>query len=323
MSSLASEGDILWPLADHLGTTNDLAQFDGDDTTIASHRRFDTFGKLFSQSDSDFQILFKFTGRPYDDSTDLNNNVNRWYAFGIWLSEDPIGFASGDPNSDRYVNNAPTMNVDPDGLKVYLKSHHVSFGWYHLSIIVIPDNQQLYANESRFTKNADGFWMMTLGAEPIKSPLPSNTGCMVTRINYKADMDFTSGNAAIVEIPLPKKYKTEDEWIVDLYQGTFRFSIWLNYDLFPAKGTDGYNSNSFVSGLLLLTGCNKDDVRNLSGAFDHLSNFSHVHPGVEKPVPAEHYEEKPADDIYTVPKTPGPTAPKPPPIVPPIPPVVR
>jgi RHS repeat-associated protein len=62
--------------------------------------------------------LFGYTGRAYDEETDLQNNHNRWYdaANGKWLSEDPIGFAAGDANLYRYVGNSATGAIDPDGL---------------------------------------------------------------------------------------------------------------------------------------------------------------------------------------------------------------
>ena len=36
---------------------------------------------------------------------------------GTFLSEDPIGFAGGDPNLYRYVNNNPVNFIDPEGLR--------------------------------------------------------------------------------------------------------------------------------------------------------------------------------------------------------------
>ncbi len=54
----------------------------------------------------------------FDDATDLQNNLNRWYdaTVGRWISEDPIGFAAGDGNFYRYVGNSPTNWIDPNGL---------------------------------------------------------------------------------------------------------------------------------------------------------------------------------------------------------------
>ncbi len=38
---------------------------------------------------------------------------------GRWISEDPIGFAGGDPNLYRYVGNSPTNATDPSGLVAF------------------------------------------------------------------------------------------------------------------------------------------------------------------------------------------------------------
>jgi RHS repeat-associated protein len=60
----------------------------------------------------------RFTGQLLDYQAGLNYHHHRWYdpAAGRWISEDPIGFASGDTNLNRYVANSPTIYVDPSGL---------------------------------------------------------------------------------------------------------------------------------------------------------------------------------------------------------------
>ena len=110
--------DVLWTLTDHLNTVRDLAEFDGDDTTIENHREFDAFGNLESETNSAIDCIFAFTARLYDETTDLQNNLNRWYdaSVGRWLSEDPIGFAAEDANLYRYVGNSTVNDVDPLGL---------------------------------------------------------------------------------------------------------------------------------------------------------------------------------------------------------------
>jgi RHS repeat-associated protein len=47
----------------------------------------------------------------------VTRHHNRYYnpAIGRWLSEDPIGFAAGDVNLNRFVGNAPTNAIDPTG----------------------------------------------------------------------------------------------------------------------------------------------------------------------------------------------------------------
>jgi len=78
---------------------------------------YDTFGKLTSETNPAVDSLFLFTARPFDPDTQLQNNLNRWYdaRVGRWLSEDPIGFASGDGNLYRYVGNRSTDANDSDG----------------------------------------------------------------------------------------------------------------------------------------------------------------------------------------------------------------
>ncbi len=116
----STPGDIYWALGDNLNTVRDIARYDAqtDTTTIVNHRVFDAFGNLTSESNSAVDLIFAFTGRLFDESTGLQNNLNRWYdpTIGRWLSEDPIGFRAADANLYRYVHNAPTQFIDPLGL---------------------------------------------------------------------------------------------------------------------------------------------------------------------------------------------------------------
>jgi RHS repeat-associated protein len=124
VSSLSSAGDVLWPLTDHLGTPRDIADWNESTgvTTVVNHRDYDTFGKLLSESNATFSILIGFTGRPFDESTGLNNHWKRWYVLssGVWASEDPIGFAAEDSNIYRYAGNRSTTFADSNGLQ----GHH-------------------------------------------------------------------------------------------------------------------------------------------------------------------------------------------------------
>jgi RHS repeat-associated protein len=84
-------GDVYWALGDNLNTVRDIAQYDAgtDTTTIVNHRVFDAFGNITSESNSAVDLIFAFTGRLYDESTGLQNNLNRWYdpTIGRWLSK--------------------------------------------------------------------------------------------------------------------------------------------------------------------------------------------------------------------------------------------
>lgn len=113
-------GNILWTLGDNQGTIRDLVEYDAntDTSTVANHKQYDAFGNVTSETDAAIDSLFGYTGRPFDDASGLQNNLNRWYdaALGKWLSEDPIGFEGGDANLGRYVGNEPLRFVDPLGL---------------------------------------------------------------------------------------------------------------------------------------------------------------------------------------------------------------
>jgi RHS repeat-associated protein len=103
----------LWPLVDNLGTVRDLAKQDG---TIAVHYKYDSFGNVTSGDTS--QTRYLFTSREFDPATKLQSNRARYFdaAVGRWASEDPLGFAAGDLNSQRYVANGATHATDPSGL---------------------------------------------------------------------------------------------------------------------------------------------------------------------------------------------------------------
>jgi RHS repeat-associated protein len=115
-----SSKNTLWALSDHLGSIRDIA--DRNETTgitsIANHRRYDSTGKRISETNASVDMVFGYTGKLLDETTGLQNNLNRWLdpATGRWISQDPIGFAAGDANLYRYVGNSPTNFVDPTGL---------------------------------------------------------------------------------------------------------------------------------------------------------------------------------------------------------------
>jgi RHS repeat-associated protein len=118
VTSLAAAGDVLYPLGDHLGTLRDLAEFDGEDTTIVNHRRYESFGRLVSETNSAIDLIFGYTGRLFIEATGLQDNWHRPYdpLTGQFLSEDPLDIAAGDPNFHRYTENSPIDSTDPNGL---------------------------------------------------------------------------------------------------------------------------------------------------------------------------------------------------------------
>jgi RHS repeat-associated protein len=78
---------------------------------------YDAFGNA-SESNPSFGDCYKYTGRELDTATGLQYNRARYddAAIGRWTSQDPLGFAAGETDLYRYVNNDPTGATDPRGL---------------------------------------------------------------------------------------------------------------------------------------------------------------------------------------------------------------
>ena len=114
---------VLWTLTDHLGTIRDIIQQTSSGLITQAHIIYDAYGNVISCKDStgqtiDNPVLFGYTGKAFDTSTQLQNNINRWYdvATGRWLSTDPIGFNGNDTNLYRYAANMVMCHYDTKGL---------------------------------------------------------------------------------------------------------------------------------------------------------------------------------------------------------------
>jgi RHS repeat-associated protein len=92
---LSTPGNVVWPLADQQGTIRDLALNEDGVTAIVNHRVYDSYGNLKSETNEAVDCLFGYTGRAYDNTSGLQNNLSRWYDsnVGRWASEDPIGYS--------------------------------------------------------------------------------------------------------------------------------------------------------------------------------------------------------------------------------------
>jgi RHS repeat-associated protein len=122
VTDVATPGNVVWPLANHLGTVNDLATTDGQSgvTSVANHRVFDSFGKLESVTNAAIECLVGFTGLPFDKGSGMNVTATRPYdpAAGRWDGKDWIGFDGRQTNLSQYVGNGATYATDPTGEEV-------------------------------------------------------------------------------------------------------------------------------------------------------------------------------------------------------------
>ena len=78
VSSLTSAGDVKWPFTDHLGTPRDLATYNAttDDTSIANHRVFTSFGQLVSETNASFTIAIGECGTGSESRSVANTDAS-------------------------------------------------------------------------------------------------------------------------------------------------------------------------------------------------------------------------------------------------------
>jgi RHS repeat-associated protein len=86
--------------------------------TLLNHFTYDSFGtQTGSTVGATVDTRYKFTGREFDGETGDYFYRSRYYdpEVGRFLGEDAIGFASGDANLYRYVENNSISSIDPFG----------------------------------------------------------------------------------------------------------------------------------------------------------------------------------------------------------------
>lgn len=88
------------------------------DGAVLNDVTYDSYGNIIAQSHPENADRFAWAGGERDAGTGMQIHLHRWYdpATGRWISQDPLGFAAGDRNLDRYVGNGPTNGADPRGL---------------------------------------------------------------------------------------------------------------------------------------------------------------------------------------------------------------
>ncbi|WP_406697219.1 RHS repeat-associated core domain-containing protein [Singulisphaera sp. Ch08] len=111
------EGNVQWYLTDRLGSIIDLVDSEGH---VDQRYGYTTSGVATLESYGDtpsYANSYQFTGKYWDPVTGLQYNNARWYdpSTSRWMSQDPLGFAAGDPNLYRYVFNDPINLTDPSG----------------------------------------------------------------------------------------------------------------------------------------------------------------------------------------------------------------
>jgi len=111
--SMSRAGERFFYQTDHLGSVMTLTDEAG---VVVNSYEYDTFGQIQKLSEN-VPNPFTYTGRELDAESGFYYYRARYYDPGIgrFISEDPTGFVSKDPNFYRYVFNRPITLTDPLG----------------------------------------------------------------------------------------------------------------------------------------------------------------------------------------------------------------
>lgn len=112
--AMEQKGRTYFYHADGLGSIVSLTDQRG---AVVQSYDYDSFGNM-RQHGGEVKQPYGYTGREWDKETGLYYYRARYYdpVAGRFISKDPIGFAGGDVNLYRYVQNNPVNWVDPSGL---------------------------------------------------------------------------------------------------------------------------------------------------------------------------------------------------------------
>jgi RHS repeat-associated protein len=189
-----------WTLRDHLNTVRKVINAKGK---MISHLEYNAFGAL--QNATGDKVLFRYTGKMFDDATGLQWNINRWYDanVGRWISEDPIEFRGRDANLARYVKNISVQNIDLYGFQSISQSHQTK--WINLA-----------TDLSNWIRDLIGWDQVIASGHYLKVSGESSDGC--TFYSYFKDSAeglwtfayFPATYKLTVSDPIEKKKKSPD-----------------------------------------------------------------------------------------------------------------
>jgi RHS repeat-associated protein len=127
--AMIKEGKSYSILTDQLGTPTEAYDTEGNEVWS---RVLDMDGNVIEETGNKGMVPFLFQGQYYDRETGLAYNRFRYYSpkMGMYVSQDPIGLASGEPNFYAYVSDSNQL-IDP-------------FGLAHLNSLTAKANFKLY-----------------------------------------------------------------------------------------------------------------------------------------------------------------------------------
>jgi RHS repeat-associated protein len=225
------------------------------------------------------------TGHVLDTETGLQYAGARYYdpVLGRFMGVDPAFFTEKNPHSFNrynYGNNNPYKYIDPDGRRVVISGHIAAapFGYatsptsYHLSIVLIPDKPQDFADRTGWVTGANGSISATLGGQP-------SSGMLEGRLNQPGDQLEKGSFQQEVSAP---QGMSDTQFINRLIESAGSYKNDLRYEKLPSSEGNGYNSNSYVSGVLKGSGVTPPALNiPIRGRGQPVFGV----PGYEKPIP--------------------------------------
>jgi RHS repeat-associated protein len=237
------------------------APFNFADIGVSSnHMRFYRILAATNANISSVTNNLRFPGQYFDAEASLNYNIIRDYdpTLGQYIEGDPIGL-NGGINLHRFVGDNPINEIDTDGLAVYVYYHPVGQisgdPFYHTAIVLRPDNPSDFADNPLFADT--GGQQATLGAQPggFGTSLISPFGSLSGQNNFPGDnpsVGSCNSNNKLIPVQTPTGM-TDAQFINALINSAGTYGDYEPYNPTPMVGP-GYNSNSYVSGVIDSTG---------------------------------------------------------------------